>query len=260
VTNTNAIYETEEKQKTMLYEKEIVCPVCGNVFKVKAVKSSSYRIIKKDTDFLIHYSVINPYFYDVWLCNKCGYTAMKADFDHIKVSQKGLIEKLITPRFKSKNYGETYSLESSIERFKLALINYITMESISSKKAMVCLKIAWMYRLMEDSNNEKTYLQQALDSFNQAYMKEDFPIYGMDKYTLMYLLGELNRRLDKKSEALKWFSMVVTTPGANAKAKQLARDQKEVLREDELKAQAVASMEELKEENKKDNKFFKLFK
>ncbi|MDU7904042.1 MAG: DUF2225 domain-containing protein [Peptostreptococcaceae bacterium] len=35
------------------------------------------------------------------------------------------------------------------------------MESKNSTKAMICLKIAWMYRLLMDEANEKNYINQA---------------------------------------------------------------------------------------------------
>ncbi len=35
------------KEKSLLYDKEVTCPVCGNTFKAKSIKTSSYRILKK---------------------------------------------------------------------------------------------------------------------------------------------------------------------------------------------------------------------
>ena len=66
----------------------VKCPICGKTFKTKAVKVNSPRIISKDSDFFIRYSVVNPYFYDVWICNSCGYAAMKSDFLKVKSYEK----------------------------------------------------------------------------------------------------------------------------------------------------------------------------
>ena len=82
------IYKTKDELKkfelnnktpstSLLYDKTITCPVCGNIFKARSIKTSSYRILKKDSDFFINYSIINPYFYDVWICDSCGYASMK---------------------------------------------------------------------------------------------------------------------------------------------------------------------------------------
>ena len=56
-------------------------------------------MIKKDSDFFIRYSLINPYFYDVWVCNSCGYAAMKADFDTIRSLEIEQVQKSITPKW-----------------------------------------------------------------------------------------------------------------------------------------------------------------
>ena len=65
-----------------LFDKQVICPVCDSHFKAKTVKSKSPRIISKDSDFFIRYSVANPYFYDVLICNSCGYAAMRSDFEN----------------------------------------------------------------------------------------------------------------------------------------------------------------------------------
>ena len=65
---------------THIYDKEIICPVCNSKFNAKVVKVNSPRITSKDSDFFIRYRVVNPYFYDVWMCNSCGYSASEGRF------------------------------------------------------------------------------------------------------------------------------------------------------------------------------------
>lgn len=252
----NASEKSLQKELLHLYDKKVTCPVCGETFSAKAVKTSSYRMKSKDSDFFIKYDLINPYFYDVWLCNSCGYTAMKADFEKIKSFQKDLIKQNVTPKWKGRVYTEPYDVNAAIERYKLSLLNYYFMESVASKKAMTCLKLAWMNRLIEDDKAEREYLSQALKGFNDAYFNEDFPIYGMDKFTVMYLIGELNRRLGNDSEAMLWFSKVITTPSVNKRLKDLARDQKDLVKdsssqEDESESDSTS--------NKKKGFFSSLF-
>jgi uncharacterized protein (DUF2225 family) len=220
-----------EKQKSLLYDRELTCPVCENIFKARSVKTSAARMLKKDSDFFIRYGNIDPYFYDVWLCNICGYAAMKRDFDKIRSHQIEKIQKQISFKWKGRTYPDIYDVNIAIERFKLSLLNYCVIDARSSSKAMNCLKIAWMYRLQEDFENEHIFIQQALEGFNNAYYNEDFPIYGMDRYTTMYLIGELSRRIGDIEQALIWFSKVITTPSIPQKLKELARDQKDLIKE-----------------------------
>ena len=51
-----------------------------------------------------------------------------------------------------------------------------------------------MYRLIDTEDSKKIeliFLNQALEGLSDAYYAESFPIYGMDKYSAMYLIGEL---------------------------------------------------------------------
>jgi uncharacterized protein (DUF2225 family) len=261
----------ENKEKSVLYNKEVTCPVCGRLFKAIAIKSSAIRMVKKDSDFFIRYSTINPYFYDVWVCNSCGYAAMKVDFHTLRSSEIEAIQKSITPKWHGRMYPEVYNVHIAIERYKLSLLSYVITNSKSSKKAINCMKLAWMYRLLETDDAkemELVFLNQALEGLNDAYYSEDFPIYGMDKYSAMYLIGELNRRLGHADNSLVWFSNVITTPNVPQKLKELARDMKDLIKEEEAALLAAAddlsksSTESFQAEDtvKKSGFFSKIFK
>ncbi|QGU96088.1 DUF2225 domain-containing protein [Clostridium bovifaecis] len=219
-----------QKEMSYLYDKKIICPVCGANFTVKAIKTSSYKMKSKDSDFFIKYELINPYFYDVWICNDCGYSAMKADFEKIKSFQKELVKTNITSKWKGRSYSVPYDINTAIERYKLSLLNYFYIEAKSSKKAMNCLKLAWLFRMLEDTKSEQDYLIQALKGFDEAYFNEDFPIYGMNKFTVMYLIGELHRRLGNTEDALLWFGNVITSSNSPKKIKDMAREQKDLIK------------------------------
>ncbi|ATD56182.1 hypothetical protein BTM21_09190 [Clostridium chauvoei] len=220
-----------DKEINHIFLKKVHCPVCENTFGTPAVKVNSPRILSKDSDFFVRYYIINPYFYEVWVCPYCGYSAMKVDFPKIRNYQIELVKEKVLSKWKNREYGDIFTPEIAIERYKLALLNAMVMESRNSTKAMICLKIAWMYRLLEDSNNENTFLNQALIGFTEAFSTEGFPLYGLDRFSTMFLLGELCRRLRKDSDALLWFSKVITSRGASNKIKEMARDGRDKIKE-----------------------------
>lgn len=235
----------EEKIEENIYEKQYTCPVCENTFKAKAIKANAYRVEKRDSDMFNHYGLINPYFYDVILCNSCGYAAMQNDFTKIRSSQIQLVLEKITSRWRGKDYPEVYDINVAIERYKLSLLNYVVIDARASKKAFNCLKLAWMYRLLKNDENEQLFLKQAIEGFSDAYENEGFPIYGMDKSTIEYLIGELHRRVGNNEEAMKWFSKVISFPNTPQKVKDLARDQRDLIRKSE--AEAVSKNDEKNE-------------
>lgn len=223
---TNSI----NKEITNIFLKEVTCPVCNNIFKTPAVKVNAPRITSKDSDFFIRYSIENPYLYDVWLCPNCGYAALKSDFEKIRKFQIDLVKQNITPKWVSRDYLIPFNENTAIERYKLALLNSLVIESKSSTKAMICLKIAWMFRLLDDEANENNFLRQALVAFNDTYINEKLPVYGLDRFSIMFLIGELNRRIGESETALRWFSEVITSIGAPQKVKEMARNGKDKIR------------------------------
>lgn len=217
-----------------LFDKHVTCPVCASEFTTKAVKVKSPRIISKDSDFFIRYSVANPYFYDVWICNSCGYAAMKSDFEKIKFHKKELVLSNVTTKWKPRDYPEILDERLAIERYKLALLNAILVDLPNSTKAMISLKISWIYRLLNDNTQELSFLKQALDGFTEAYITENFPIYGLQRDSLMYLIGDLNRRLGNFQEALSWYSRTIVGVNASYKIKEMARVGKDLIRDDNI--------------------------
>ncbi len=267
--------EKKTNMQTYLYDRTVVCPICGETFKTPSVKSSAYKTNGKESDFYINYTLINPYFYDVWLCNVCGYAAMKSDFDKITQAERKLILQNITPQWSGRKYPDIRDENHAIERYKLSLLNYIVRKSKNSTKAITCLKIAWMYRLKPEEKFrplELKFIEEALTGFKETYYNEAFPIYGMDKYATMYLIGELYHRLNDYDNALIWLSNVITTPGVKVSLKELARDQKDIIsikkKQQENTANAATQdneplVEDLSHEDSSKNKkslFEKLFK
>lgn len=233
----------EDRERSLLYDREIVCPVCQKKFSIKTIKKSSNKAIKRESDFYVHYNLINPYFYEVLLCNHCGYAALSTDFAKIRPGQADLVRKKVTPKWQNKTYPDIYNVNIAIERYKLALLNYFFTEDVASKKAMTCLKIAWMYRLLKDKPNELTFLKQAIEGFEHAYTEEKFPFYEMNEFMVQYLIGEMHRRVGNDDKALSWFGKVITSFNAKQNIKDKARDQRDLILEARQVAEQVQNME-----------------
>jgi uncharacterized protein (DUF2225 family) len=182
---------------------------------------------------------------------------MKRDFEYIKEYQLENVTRDITSRWRGKNYPNIYNVDIAIERYKISLLNYCAINAKNSSKAMNCLKIAWMYRLKDDYENEKIFLVQALEGLETAYFNESFPIYGMDRYPTMYLIGELSRRVGDNEKAMLWFSKVITTPSISPKLKDLARDQKGLIKES-IRESEIA-VHDISENPSEEKGFFKSF-
>jgi hypothetical protein len=210
----------------VLYRKEVLCPVCGSTFKTSKVRLSRSKVEKRDEDFCIYYKGENPIYYEVWVCPECGYAAMEAHFQDIDEWGRDKVRKNISVKWRKRSYGSQRGIDEAINCYKLALYCSRVIEAKASTTASLCLRLAWLYRMQQDPR-EKEFLKHALNFYMEAFSKERFPIGKMNEITMMYLIGELHRRLGNYEEAVKWFNRVVSHPSrhSNPAIEKMARDQ-----------------------------------
>ena len=213
----------------VLYDKTVHCPICGQQSTNKAVKSSAIRVSSRDTDSMIYYSGINPSFYEVVYCTFCGYAALPAYFEKVKPFHVSKILEQVTKVWVKPSYPDHFDAEFAIKQLKLALHISLLKDAKDSEKGLLCLKLSWLYRLIEDQDNERRFQEQTLLCFENAYMNEKFPVAGMDEFSFQYLIGELYRRTGNSDKALLYYSKVLTSNNAPARIKDKVRDQKDIL-------------------------------
>lgn len=216
-----------------LYDKKVECPVCSIEFNTKKVKSSRLRVKKKDSDLLTYYKGENPIKYHIFICPLCGYAATEEKFEKVRAEDRILVRDKITTKWKEREFAEPRSIDEAIKCYKLALY---CGEVLSYKKVYMgglCLNLGWLYRMKKDIESEEKFLKFALKKFRESYSTESLIDTSMDEITVAYLIGELSRRLGDKSEAVSWFSKVVTDPIIDTKPriKKLAREQWNSIRE-----------------------------
>lgn len=223
----------------LLYNKKIICPVCNREIEVTKVKTKACRVSSRDTDMCVHYENLNVLFYDVWVCEKCGYAALQDKFEGLFTKDIKIIKDKISSHWIQRSFAGERDVDKAIEAFKLALLTLKVRNAKSSEIAKVCLRIAWLYRDKSDPK-EIEFLNFALTSYNEAYSKERFPLDKLDEITCMYIIAELFRRVGKFDDAILWFSRIVSSAEARSKPQliDMARDQYQ-LAKDQLAASQV---------------------
>lgn len=237
------------QEKDLIYDRSFVCPVCDSHFTAKIMKSSKARLLGTDQDLRARYDGIDAVKYDVVMCPVCAYSALIRFFTNVTSAQAKLIREKISQTVTLTKYAEeVYSYEQAMERYKLALVNAVVKRSKPSEKAYICLKTAWLLRGYGESLREKEdcdekkvaalarqeeeFLENAYKGFSEARQSEMFPICGMNTVTVDYLVAVLAVRFKDYGVATKLLSAVITSPGANVRIKDRARDMKDqVMRE-----------------------------
>lgn len=237
------------EEKDLIYDKVFECPVCDTKFTAKIMKSGKAKLLGTDQDLRAKYEGIDAVKYDVEVCPKCGYAALTRYFPHISFGQAKLIRENISEKVQLRPYaGEIYTYDEALERYKLCLANAVVKRARASEKAFICLKSGWLIRgyqenleeegnadqakLKELKDMENNYLLNAFTGFVEAVQNESFPMCGMDEMTINYLLAVLAARFKKYDVASKMVGLILTSPNANARMKDKARDLKEQILED----------------------------
>lgn len=237
---------TKPDESEMVFEKTVNCVVCGKAFKSLTVKSGKARIIARDMDLRPVFENFEASKYDVISCPYCGFSALTRYFTPLASVQKKLVLEKISSQVKPfDGHKSTVDYEEAISRYELALINSVVKMSKLSERAYTCLKIGWLLRsqaedmkndLMADSGlvadiqrREEEFLRKAYEGLSKAVQEEDFPMCGMDEYTVDYILAALAMRFGDENIAKKLVAEILVSKTASAGIKDKARDLKEEL-------------------------------
>lgn len=222
---------------THIYDKNVKCPVCGHKFTTKKAKSKSIKVTARDTDFRAEYEFVNPTFYGVDVCPNCGHARFESDFQDVNEAAKKQIQDKISAKWQQKDFCGERNFSDAIEAHKLALLNYNITHYKMSTIAKVCLRLSWFYHGTE-SDFEERFAKHALESYEKAYSTEDLDENPKEELTILYLLGELNRRFGNYKKAMEWFGLGLRSPVLNEE-KFLAESLREQMRvaKDEAKKQ-----------------------
>ncbi|MGM0652770.1 MAG: DUF2225 domain-containing protein [Bacillota bacterium] len=201
--------------------KEITCRLCGNGFKSLAVRRSKQTVKSTESDFQAIYERETPYFYYVFVCPNCGYAFMES----FKNNPAESMQEKLTPLpdfFSEKRDAATAELA-----YKRALECARLQREKDAVLASLYLHMAWINRLRGEEEKEKANMAHALSHYIGVYESSD----QVDISRVMYLIGELNRRLGNDKEAVQWFSRVVNDDNSSQAMRYRARQAWQALRQ-----------------------------
>ena len=230
-------------ENDVLFDKSAECPVCGQGFSYRAVRTGKARLLSQDQDLRPKYDKFDPGKYDVVVCPYCGYATLTRYFTSLPAAQVKLIKEGIVGKVHGVANNPIMSYDDAIQRYQLALASSIVKRAKDSEKAYVCLKMAWVIRgksetlpadtpdrdavLADLKKDEDEALKTAYEGFVNARQKESFPIAGMDEITIDYLLAVLASRFGQFDIAQKMIATILLSKTANNRIKDRARDLKE---------------------------------
>jgi len=204
-----------QEEKDPIWVKEVTCQVCGAKHKTPRVKPSFLKVKSVDSDFHKVYEFVNPILYAVTTCNECNYSARNDDYDKVTLEyHKEIIDLGMSIKNAKKNVvfknDKNPLLDEVVNKHLLAIYFYKSFKPENPNIISgLYMHFVWLYRDAGNIEKEKEYMKFAIEYYIKTYEKgvqipEKIGIPG-----ILYLIGELNRRLGNYPEAVSWFSKVI---------------------------------------------------
>ncbi len=192
-----------------LYESKQECICCGEVYASSRVRPSFKKTDRMDSDFCGYYkNDINPDYYVIRVCPHCGFASTENGFKSLSDAQKDNYYKQAGANWKGRSYTGERNVEEALECYKLALLSAQATNAPERNIAALLHHIAWLYRYMQNKEQEQRFLNFALHSYIKVFEEESNAAVNA---RLMYMIGELYRRTSNDNEAVRWFSRVINT-------------------------------------------------
>jgi uncharacterized protein len=223
-----------------LFDRNLDCHMCRHKFTSKKLRSKFVKVDSYDTDFCPSYKEeeINGLLYNIYVCPRCGFSFSDDFSKYFPPGTKDEIQTKICDQWSSQDFGGIRTIEDSIKTYKLAAY----CAGLKKEKFIVIaglyLRIAWLYRLIKNKDQEFRFLKIAIANYNESYSRDDFKGTQVSEVRILYLLGELSRRVDDIEKAVKFFSMVIERQNRSVETTlvEMARDRWHDIRESQKKA------------------------
>jgi len=205
--------ENEENSENgeVFFKKEYTCPLCRSGFGTLKPRQKYVIAERSDEDFCMYYKTVNPLYYEINVCPRCGYTFNASTYGPVKTDLKDTLLNNLADQWNSSNYGGLRSLEDALETFSLAIECQRLRGAQDSAIGKLYLKRGWLYRYMNQKDKEISDLDKALYYLSKSYdnVSSEDP---KEEMNLMFLLGQLHFILGDATGAVNWFARITQHP------------------------------------------------
>lgn len=224
----------EKMEISPFYEKNIDCMHCKKSFPTMKVRSKFIKVAHSETDFQPVYTdeKVNALYYNVFVCQHCGFSFTEDFSKYFAPGVIELIEQQVTKNWVPHNFKGERVIFDAIQAYKLAFLCATLKKEKFVITSGLALRLAWLYRSLKNDGQEKRFLKISRDHYMESFSNEDYASTQMSGIRVMYMIGELSRRLEDYENATRFFSRVIENQRAGGEAKlvDMAKEQWELVR------------------------------
>lgn len=221
------------------YEKKVDCLHCKKSFPTFKIRTKFIKVKSTESDFQPIYEDdnVNALYYNVFVCEHCGFSFTE---DYSKYFAPGVSEQIneqISSKWVHQSFKGERTVFQAIQAYKLAWLSATIKKERFVTVAGLTLRLAWLYRSLNNKEQEERFLHVARDQYMESYSTEDYANTQMSGVRIMYMVGELSRRIGDFEMATRFFSKVIESQrvGGEARLVDMAKEQWEIIREERAK-------------------------
>lgn len=228
-------------KNTFVVEKP--CPICHQ--KTRVIKPKSRLLMTgQDKDTCMHYRDFNIYLYRMWLCEHCGFAGDEKTFG-VKITERTRqqIKDYLDEHKIDFEFVDEHTAGDAIKTFERALECLDLLKAPLAKKASTNHQLAWVYRSIDDKENEEEYLKRAAELYAQSLATERYPIGNLTDTMALYVTGAIYYLLNDYQSCAQYLSRIIGDQNARIRERNIfekARDLWEDVRADQKEKEAAA--------------------
>ena len=199
------------------FDRKYDCIICKQPFTTKKLRSRFIKVISYDTDYCPNYSSeeTNPFLYHINVCPHCGYSSSN---DFTPYFPPGAIDEImmkVCNNWMPHDFGQKRNLADAIKTLKLAAYCGNLKKEKQITMAGIYVRIAWIYRSLQNEEQELRFLNLATKAYLDSYLNDDYRGTQVSDTKILYLIGELSRRTNQTGQAVKFLSKVIKKQGSS---------------------------------------------
>jgi uncharacterized protein (DUF2225 family) len=215
------------KIQEALWDKALNCPLCGEKITTKNVRTSSYRVVERESDFRpICRGAVEPLLYEVWVCPHCLYANRREQFEELPARDKEKLLATKESRFEVADGKEFIGIRTKDAAIKSYLLAEMCCQGRDLSRQVLAglyLRAAWLFRYLKDAEREKVYIKKSIDEYIAAFQSERELKGKLGEDGLTYLIGDLYHRIGSDEEALKYLSRLTSDKSARPEFRRMAQ-------------------------------------
>lgn len=222
---------------TPYYEKQIECIHCKKKFKSTKVRAKFVKVKETESDFHpIYENDINPLFYNVFVCEHCGFSFTEDFSKYFAPGLKEIIDEKISSHWKAHKFSGERTIDNALQAYQLGLVCGNLKKEKHITLAGLALRTAWLYRSIKNETQEKRFIGISRDQYIESFSTGDYTGTSMTEIRVIYLIAELSRRIDDRERAIRYFSKVIEMQRNSNEVKiiEMARNQWQQMREENV--------------------------